>query len=295
MNAFRNMRLFRKICKVSHPPNIVYSSDLSSPRGTKRKRKATPSVAKTKKRKYGPKDHRIRVSSAQLIKSSPFFKGTLTSIWKESARFQEDKEMQIGMPDWDIDALLAVMRLLHNKPRKLPKKPSFKLLAGVCIIADYYQRQDTILACRKWRKNNLVASVPFWSDVGTMVIALWVARLFGYSLDFSIISRNLLLRSHGTLDSGGLLIPQGILDEICDRRRRMLDGFITTTWDYKATLNDPPDMEVLNRFILDNNLVHAALPLPELTILGLKEKFSALNLPDRGSGLASNLRSRGST
>jgi hypothetical protein len=59
----------------------------------------------------------------------------------------------------------------------------------------------------------------------------------------------------------------------------MLGEFITTMWHYKAALYDPLDMKVLNRFILDNNLVHAALPLPELTIHRLRREFKVLDLP----------------
>jgi hypothetical protein len=187
------------------------TADLSSPRRTKRKRKATPSVAKTKKRKYGPKDHRIHVSSAQLIQSSPFFKGALTGIWKASARFQEDREMEIGMPDWDIDALLVVMRLLHNKPRKLPTKPPFELLTGVSIIADYYQCRYSVLQYENKWKNTLLQSIPSRTDAQTMLTGLWVALFFGSSIDFRIFSIDLLEHSDGTLDSGGLPLPQKIL------------------------------------------------------------------------------------
>jgi hypothetical protein len=269
------------------------------PRRSKRRRVTTPKPKK--KRNYGPNDHRIRVSSAQLIKSSPFFKVALTGGWKETARFQDDGDMEVGAPDWDIDALLVVMRLVHNKPRKLPTQPSFELLTGVSIIADYYQCRDAVLPYEKRWKNILFPSITSM-DTETFVTGLWVASFFGCGEDFRRFSIDLLEHSHGTLDSGGLPLPQNILgkrvpshtgeqgqhilvvvicihtdtigtDTICDRRRIMLDEFITSMWHYKAALYDPLDMKVLNRFILDN------LPLADLTIHRLRREFGALDLP----------------
>ncbi|CEL10147.1 hypothetical protein ASPCAL13272 [Aspergillus calidoustus] len=249
-----------------------------SPRKSKRRRVTTPKPKK--KRNYGPNDHRIRVSSAQLIKSSPFFKVALTGGWKETVRFQNDGDMEVGAPDWDIDALLVVMRLVHNKPRKLPTQPSFELLTGVSIIADYYQCRDAVLPYEKRWKNILFPSITSM-DIETFVTGLWVASFFGCGEDFRRFSIDLLEHSHGTLDSGGLPLPQNILgtDTICDRRRIMLDEFITSMWHYKAALYDPLDMKVLNRFILDNGLAHAALPLADLTIHRLRREFGALDLP----------------
>ncbi|KAL3447737.1 hypothetical protein BJX65DRAFT_307793 [Aspergillus insuetus] len=254
------------------------AAPFSSRRST-RKRQSTTSTAKPKKkRNYGPKDHRIRVSSAQLIKSSPFFKRALTGGWMETARFKENRDVDVGAPDWNIDTLLVVMRLLHNNPRKLPTKPSFKL-TEFSIIADYFQCRDAVLPYENRWKNTLLQSIPSRTDAQTWITGLWVALFFHFSIDFGMLSLDLLEHSDGVLDSSGLPLPQNILDTICDRRRIMLDEFITTMWRYRAALYDPLDMKVLNRFILDNNLVHAALPLPELTIHRLRREFEALDLP----------------
>jgi hypothetical protein len=187
-------------------------------RSTHKRQLATPTTKPRKKKRYGPKDHRIRVSSAQLIKSSPFFKGALTGGWKETARFLEEKDIDVGFPDWDIDALLVVMRLLHSKPRKLPTKPSFELLTGVSIIADYYQCRDAVLPYENKWKNTLLQSIPSRTDVQTLVTGLWVALLFGSSIDFRIFSIDLLEHSDGTLDSSGLPLPQNILGKTVPSR-----------------------------------------------------------------------------
>ncbi|KAJ0421383.1 hypothetical protein BJY00DRAFT_311995 [Aspergillus carlsbadensis] len=259
--------------------NEPTTADAPSPRRSKRGRKTFPSTPKTKKRNYGPKDHRIRVSSKKLIGPSPFFRAALTGGWKETAAFQESRYMDVGAPDWDIDALLVVMRLLHNNPRKLPKRPSFELLTGVSIIADYYLCRDYVLRYEDRWKNTLLQSIPSRVDVGTLITGLWVALFFGSSVDFRAFSIDLLERSDGALDSGGLPLPQNILDTISDRRRIMLRDFITTMWHYTAALYNPLDMDVLNRFIIDNCLIHAAMPLPELRIDRLRREVEALDLP----------------
>jgi hypothetical protein len=122
-----------------------------------------------------------------------------------------DRDMDVGAPDWDIDALLVVMRLLHNKPRKLPTKPSFGLLTGVSIIADYYQCRDAVLPYENKWKNTLLQSIASRQDAGTLVTGLCVELFFGSSTDFRIFSLDLLEHSDGALDSGGLPLPQSIL------------------------------------------------------------------------------------
>ncbi|KAK3370952.1 hypothetical protein B0T24DRAFT_531308, partial [Lasiosphaeria ovina] len=75
------------------------------------------------------------VSSRHLILASPVFKVMLTGGWKEGEK--NNGPLRGGAEDWDTEALMIVMNVLHNHYRQVLKKVSLEILAKIAVIINY--------------------------------------------------------------------------------------------------------------------------------------------------------------
>ncbi|RHZ43078.1 uncharacterized protein CDV56_100485 [Aspergillus thermomutatus] len=89
-------------------------------------------------------EYTYQVSSRHLILASPFFRAALTGGWKETRTLGTDGSVTFTVYDWDDQALLIFLNIVHGRHRDLPWKVGLELLAKITVIADYYQCIDAI-------------------------------------------------------------------------------------------------------------------------------------------------------
>ncbi|KAM0439217.1 hypothetical protein ACHAQK_006323 [Fusarium lateritium] len=79
----------------------------------------------------------FRVSSRHLSLASPVFRAMLESKFKES-RLNEQGLYEIQATEWDAEALVILLDIIHGHHRDVPKQISVETLSHIAIIVDYY-------------------------------------------------------------------------------------------------------------------------------------------------------------
>jgi hypothetical protein len=85
---------------------------------------------------------RILVSSRHLCLASPVFTAFLSSVWAKS----EDPQSRLTIKEsnWDIDALLIVLRAMHGRHDSIRRTVNLETLAKIAAIVDYFDCREPI-------------------------------------------------------------------------------------------------------------------------------------------------------
>lgn len=122
------------------------------------------------------------VSSRHLTLASPRFEGMLSGgRWKEGVRNDVDGLYHVTAEDWDTEALLILLNVLHHRNRRVPRTISLELLAKLAVLIDYYECAEALeLFTERWIKD-LKAFSPVPShicrDLLLWMCIAWVLRL----------------------------------------------------------------------------------------------------------------------
>ncbi|KAF4485556.1 hypothetical protein FAGAP_11597 [Fusarium agapanthi] len=79
----------------------------------------------------------FRVSSRHLSLVSPVFRAMLESQFKES-RPNDQGLYELQASEWDAEALVILLDIIHGHHREVPKRISVETLSHIAIIVDYY-------------------------------------------------------------------------------------------------------------------------------------------------------------
>ncbi|KAI2612176.1 uncharacterized protein GGS25DRAFT_474095 [Hypoxylon fragiforme] len=136
-------------------------------------------------------DVRFLLSSKHLSLASDYFKRMFRSPWKESSADLSTGYHHVDAKDWDPDALLILMQILHCQNAAVPTSVDLEMLAKLAVLVDYYRCHDATTIWVKTWIPNVKDSVPsvkscFPNKCGRNLI-LWIliARVF----DLQDISR----------------------------------------------------------------------------------------------------------
>lgn len=93
-----------------------------------------------------------KVSSRHLTLASPRFEGMLSGgRWKEGVRNEVDGLYHVTVEDWDMEALLVLLNILHHRNRRVPRTISLELLAKLVVLIDYYECAEALeLFTERW-------------------------------------------------------------------------------------------------------------------------------------------------
>lgn len=125
------------------------------------------------------------VSSRHLQLASSWFKRALTKeAWAESELV--DGQYRISAQDWDEDALLLVLNILHLRNKQVPRTVSLDMLAKIAILVDYYSCGEAVeLFTDMWIKDaKMKAAVP-QSYCRDLVLWIWISWVFDLSQQFA--------------------------------------------------------------------------------------------------------------
>ncbi|KXJ90477.1 hypothetical protein Micbo1qcDRAFT_205314 [Microdochium bolleyi] len=89
---------------------------------------------------------RFRVSSRHLSLASPVFQQMLNGPWKEatSAATGSNERREIEASEWDTEATVVLMDIIHGHFSQVPRVISLELLAKIAILVDYYKCHEIV-------------------------------------------------------------------------------------------------------------------------------------------------------
>lgn len=152
---------------------------------------------------------RFRLSSRHLILASSYFNRMLTGPWKENS-VEPGCDYTISARDWDVEALLILMNIIHGQARKVPRKLSTELLAKVSVIVDYYQCIEVVeIFVDRW----LLGIPPIDAEIPDrdLMLRLLISWVFSDSHTFTAVTARLLCFARGPINSLKLPVPEAIL------------------------------------------------------------------------------------
>ncbi|KAI0904608.1 hypothetical protein F4823DRAFT_614482 [Ustulina deusta] len=164
---------------------------------------------------------RLQVSSAHLRLVSSYFKKALDGPFKES-HSTTDGLRHIDADDWDTEAFLIVMRIIHGQNRLVSRSLDLEMLAKVAAIVDYYQCHEMLEPFAEiWHLQRKEALIP-----GTvsrdLILLLFVSWVLRWSEEFKAVTRIAQTQSKGPLSTMGLPIPERIISVIDQQRQETL-------------------------------------------------------------------------
>lgn len=155
-------------------------------------------------------DIQLRVSSRHLILASPYFKAALNGPWKEAASISANCPHSIHADDWDPEAFLILMHIIHGRNRQVPRRVSLELLAKIAVLVDYYECHETVELFTELWLQELKTHLPV--QVGReLTLWLCISWVFGNADVFASMTSIALRQSQGPLATLGLPILEGIV------------------------------------------------------------------------------------
>jgi hypothetical protein len=126
---------------------------------------------------------RFRVSSRHLVLASPWFKRALTNEgWAESTRSVDDRLFHITASDWDADAFLIFLNIIHLRNRQVPRTVTLETLAKIATLVDYYECGEAVESFTEtWLATlrRTTAMPTFYCR--ELVLWIWISWMFDMS------------------------------------------------------------------------------------------------------------------
>jgi hypothetical protein len=122
------------------------------------------------------------VSSRHLRLASTRFESMLSrGNWKEGLPNEKDGLYHISAEDWDKEALLILLNVLHHHNRQVPRSVSLEMLARIAVLIDYYDCAEAVEFCtERWveslRKTSTVP-LSLCRELLLWMCIAWVLRL----------------------------------------------------------------------------------------------------------------------
>ncbi|KAH6963124.1 hypothetical protein DER45DRAFT_552491 [Fusarium avenaceum] len=174
----------------------------------------------------------FRVSSRHLSLASPVFRAMLESKFKESQP-NEQGLYEIQATEWDAEALVILLDIIHGHHRDVPKRISVETLSHIAIIVDYY-------GCHEIMELVFTAWMAYRGDFEDFVKQdpsrwLFISWVFRQELLFTVATKMLMLYDNGKYVVD-LPIPQPILDKIDDKRQYVLNTLFGHLYNFQQDL-----------------------------------------------------------
>ncbi|KAI4960079.1 hypothetical protein J4E86_001699 [Alternaria arbusti] len=126
------------------------------------------------------------VSSRHLMLASSTFKRMLAQDgFAESVRNEVDGLYHIVAHDWDPEAFLIVLRIVHGRNKQVPREVTLEMLAKIAVLEDYYNFEESLdVFTEVWVQSLTKTSIPtiYCRD---LVLWVWVAWIFDVEQQFT--------------------------------------------------------------------------------------------------------------
>jgi len=245
------------------------------------------------------------VSSRHLMLASPTFKRILAKEgFAESIRNDVDGLYHMVAHDWDPEAFLIVLRIVHGRNKQVPREVTLEMLAKIALLKDYFNFGEALdVFIEIWVRSFPEACLPT-TYCRDLVLWTWVAWAFDIEKHFKEATAIAIKQCTESLQTMDLPIPEVVsgmyafgtqqtnkllqtLDEIELKRCQTIESLIEELheWlemyrrtDY-ACPQDPSSSFKCGSFLLGSMIKEISQlglwqPRPERPFLGLS--FAAL-------------------
>jgi len=160
------------------------------------------------------------VSSRHLMLASSTFKRMLAQDgFAESIRNESDGLYHIAASDWDPEAFLIVLRIIHGRNKQVPRKVTLEMLAKIAVLEDYYDFGEALdVFTEVWVQSLPKTSIPT-TYCRDLVLWVWVAWVFDIEQPFTLATDTVIRESTESLQTLDLPIPT-IVSGMCVRLSR---------------------------------------------------------------------------
>ncbi|EDP50765.1 conserved hypothetical protein [Aspergillus fumigatus A1163] len=181
---------------------------------------------------------RIQVSAKHLTLASPIFKETLSGRWKEGLRLLKEGSVEIPIRNWDLEAFLILMDILHCQTQNLPREICLELLAKIAVLADCYQCQTLVrFFAEIWIGHLRRKTFPTIYSRDSM-LWVWVSWNFGQLFEFEKSTSIAISQSNGLITSLDLPIPAKVIDEMNRRRNDAISAVLSSLAEQRNAFLD---------------------------------------------------------
>ncbi|KAK1971930.1 hypothetical protein LY78DRAFT_11921 [Colletotrichum sublineola] len=232
------------------------------------------------------------LSSRHLILASRYFNAKLNGTWKEATRHAIDRRYHLEASDWDSDALLILMNIIHGRTRSVPRRVDCEMLAKIAVLVDYYDCHEVVEVFASMWIDALKDQLP--SECSRdLVLWLLIAHVFQHDI-FAKVTKTAVLAGRGPMPTMDLPIPP-IVADLIDWRRQDAIGFILDSLNaLQASLRSGLEgcshecscmnLGALDKQMHQENLLGLSEPYPGQSITGLETIVRGFSTPSWGSG-----------
>ncbi|KAI5462021.1 hypothetical protein BGZ63DRAFT_333295, partial [Mariannaea sp. PMI_226] len=178
----------------------------------------------------------MRVSSRHLILVSPVFRTMLNGTWKEG---QSDNSgfRYIRSTNWDLDAVIILFDIIHNRNRNVPKSMNIDMLAKFATIVDYYQCHEAVEVFVDIWLEKMKKDIPSVHGQNSM-LWLMVSWVFVRPEIFKAVTGLMLRNCKQPVRVLELPIPEAILNRIENQRQRSVAQLFLSLYRLIDSLRD---------------------------------------------------------
>lgn len=152
---------------------------------------------------------RFQVCAGNLKSASPWFNRALNKdVWMESSRNPEDGWFRITAQDWDEEAFVILMNVLHLRNHKVPRTLTLQMLAKFALLVDYYECNESVdLAVSIWVADLRVKAPIPKTYCRDLILWIWISWTFKLSDLFKQATAVTIRQSTEPIHNLGLPIP----------------------------------------------------------------------------------------
>ncbi|KAI1139120.1 hypothetical protein F5Y05DRAFT_403713 [Hypoxylon sp. FL0543] len=180
---------------------------------------------------------KFRLSSKHLALASKYFKSLLQGPWKEGTEIHSDGCRHVEAQDWDENAMVILMQVIHGLNRKVPRSVTLEMLAKIAVLVDYYKCHEAVMLWSDIWIDEL-KKIPLPTEVNRELI-LWilVAYVFGKEDLFKNATKVALPLCRGYLPTLDLPIV-AVADKFEERRQELVHREFTHMYGLLGLLRD---------------------------------------------------------
>ncbi|KAI5868239.1 hypothetical protein GGS23DRAFT_544639 [Durotheca rogersii] len=156
----------------------------------------------------------FRVSSRHLSLASA--RSTkMRHRWDEKKK--ADGYLHISVEDWDTEALLIVLNIVHLRNRKVPCIVTLEMLSKLAVVADYFEFHEAVEPFSNTWIARLHPALPT-SYNRDLILWIWVSHVFNANLLLKKLTYTAVQCCPGKMQDLGLPIPRSIVEKVNNKR-----------------------------------------------------------------------------
>ncbi|OBR10433.1 Nuclear pore protein-like protein [Colletotrichum higginsianum IMI 349063] len=167
------------------------------------------------------------VSSRHLILASSYFQAKFKGPWMEASTKHADGRYHVEASDWDSDALLTLMQVIHGRHRVVPHQVTLEMLAKIAVHVDYYDCLEVTEIFSSMWIESLQDKLPIQYG-RDMILWLLISHVFQQDDIFSQMTKIAVTQSKEPVPTLELPIPSIVIDLIEWQRQDAIEFTLTT-------------------------------------------------------------------